>query len=101
MNAVLALPLGIRTHPTSGTWLFVDSAGVAGRLTMPKQLGAYGRRSEAFRPSLSLAVPFSVVGAIWFLYLLGYNMSVAGGSSHQPRSGCRGARGRRVMPGQA
>src|SRR5437762_10072677 len=24
-----------------------------------------------------LAVPFSAVGAIWFLYLLGYNMSVA------------------------
>jgi hypothetical protein len=24
-----------------------------------------------------LAVPFSAVGAIWFLYLLGYNMSIA------------------------
>src|SRR4029450_9719607 len=24
-----------------------------------------------------LAAPFSAVGAIWFLYLLGYNMSVA------------------------
>jgi copper/silver efflux system protein len=24
-----------------------------------------------------LAVPFSLVGAIWFLYLLGYNMSLA------------------------
>ena len=24
-----------------------------------------------------LAVPFSLVGAFWFLYLLGYNMSVA------------------------
>ena len=23
-----------------------------------------------------LAVPFSAIGAIWFLYLLGYNMSV-------------------------
>jgi Cu(I)/Ag(I) efflux system membrane protein CusA/SilA len=24
-----------------------------------------------------LAVPFSLVGAFWFLYLLGYNMSIA------------------------
>jgi copper/silver efflux system protein len=24
-----------------------------------------------------LAVPFSAVGAVWFLYLLGYNMSIA------------------------
>jgi len=23
-----------------------------------------------------LAVPFSAIGAIWFLYLLGYNMSI-------------------------
>ena len=26
---------------------------------------------------VALAVPFSAVGAVWFLYLLGYNMSVA------------------------
>src|SRR5208337_3350038 len=26
---------------------------------------------------IALAVPFSAVGAIWFLYLLGYNMSIA------------------------
>ena len=25
---------------------------------------------------IALAVPFSVIGAVWFLYLLGYNMSV-------------------------
>ena len=24
-----------------------------------------------------MAVPFSAIGAIWFLYLLGYNMSIA------------------------
>jgi Cu(I)/Ag(I) efflux system membrane protein CusA/SilA len=26
---------------------------------------------------VALAVPFSAVGAIWYLYLLDYNMSVA------------------------
>ncbi len=26
---------------------------------------------------VAMAVPFSAIGAIWFLYLLGYNMSVA------------------------
>jgi Cu(I)/Ag(I) efflux system membrane protein CusA/SilA len=26
---------------------------------------------------IALAVPFSAIGAIWFLYLLGYNMSIA------------------------
>ena len=26
---------------------------------------------------VALAVPFSAIGAIWFLYLLGYNMSIA------------------------
>jgi Cu(I)/Ag(I) efflux system membrane protein CusA/SilA len=35
-----------------------------------------------------LAVPFSLVGAFWLLYLLGYNMSVAVwvGSSRSPDS---------------
>jgi len=26
---------------------------------------------------IALAVPFSAIGAVWFLYLLGYNMSIA------------------------
>jgi len=34
-------------------------------------------RSAAKTAIIVLAVPFSAVGAIWFLYLLGYNMSIA------------------------
>jgi Cu(I)/Ag(I) efflux system membrane protein CusA/SilA len=34
-------------------------------------------RSVAKTVIILLAVPFSAVGAIWFLYLLGYNMSIA------------------------
>jgi Cu(I)/Ag(I) efflux system membrane protein CusA/SilA len=34
-------------------------------------------RSLAKTAIVLLAVPFSAVGAVWFLYLLGYNMSVA------------------------
>src|SRR3954452_17527787 len=33
-------------------------------------------RSVAKTSSIVLAVPFSAVGAIWLLYLLGYNMSI-------------------------
>jgi Cu(I)/Ag(I) efflux system membrane protein CusA/SilA len=33
-------------------------------------------RSVAKTLIVALAVPFSAIGAIWFLYLLGYNMSV-------------------------
>ena len=35
-------------------------------------------RSMAKTLIVVLAVPFSAVGAIWFLYLLGYNMSIGG-----------------------
>ena len=34
-------------------------------------------RSLAKTAIVLLAVPFSAVGAVWFLYLLGYNMSIA------------------------
>src|ERR1035438_5325915 len=38
----------------------------------------YGATRSWFRVGVVLlAVPFSLVGAIWFLYLLGYNMSLA------------------------
>ena len=37
----------------------------------------YNTRSLAKTLIIFLAVPFSAVGAIWFLYLLGYNMSIA------------------------
>ena len=33
-------------------------------------------RSVAKTMIVALAVPFSAIGAVWFLYLLGYNMSV-------------------------
>jgi len=34
-------------------------------------------RSMAKTAIIALAVPFSAIGAVWFLYLLGYNMSIA------------------------
>jgi Cu(I)/Ag(I) efflux system membrane protein CusA/SilA len=37
----------------------------------------FNTRSIAKTLIILLAVPFSAVGAIWFLYLLGYNMSIA------------------------
>jgi len=37
----------------------------------------FNTRSAAKTMIIFLAVPFSAVGAIWFLYLLGYNLSVA------------------------
>ncbi len=37
----------------------------------------FNTRSVAKTLIILLAVPFSAVGAIWFLYLLGYNMSIA------------------------
>ena len=37
----------------------------------------FNTRSVAKTMIILLAVPFSAIGAIWFLYLLGYNMSIA------------------------
>jgi len=37
----------------------------------------FNTRSVAKTIIIFLAVPFSAVGAVWFLYLLGYNMSIA------------------------
>jgi Cu(I)/Ag(I) efflux system membrane protein CusA/SilA len=37
----------------------------------------FNTRSVAKTMIILLAVPFSAVGAIWFLYFLGYNMSIA------------------------
>jgi Cu(I)/Ag(I) efflux system membrane protein CusA/SilA len=34
-------------------------------------------RSAMKTAIVSLAVPFSAIGAVWYLYLLGYNMSIA------------------------
>ena len=46
-----------------------------------------------------LAVPFSLVGAFWTLYLLGYNMSVAVGRPHCARGPrCRDRRGHVALP---
>jgi Cu(I)/Ag(I) efflux system membrane protein CusA/SilA len=37
----------------------------------------FNTRSLTKTAIVSLAVPFSAVGAVWYLYLLGYNMSIA------------------------
>jgi len=38
----------------------------------------YANTRSAFKATIvMLAVPFSLVGAVWFLYILGYNVSIA------------------------
>ncbi len=37
----------------------------------------FNTRSMVKTAIVALAVPFSAIGAVWFLYLLGYNMSIA------------------------
>ena len=58
-------------------------------------------RSIAKTMIVAMAVPFSAIGAVWFLYLLGYNMSVAVwvGLDRAGRSGCRDRRFHAVVPG--
>jgi Cu(I)/Ag(I) efflux system membrane protein CusA/SilA len=40
-------------------------------------LSYFNTRSVAKTAIITLAVPFSAVGALWMIYLLGYNMSIA------------------------
>ncbi|MGI8742719.1 MAG: efflux RND transporter permease subunit [Bryobacteraceae bacterium] len=76
------LPPGYRLV-WSGQYEYLQRATERLRLVVPITLAIvflllyFNTGSFAKTMIVLLAVPFSAIGAIWFLYLLGYNMSVA------------------------
>ncbi|MBZ5541565.1 MAG: CusA/CzcA family heavy metal efflux RND transporter [Acidobacteriia bacterium] len=67
----------------SGQYEYMERAKERLKLVVPVTLFIvflllyFNTRSTAKTLIILLAVPFSAVGAVWFLYLLGYNMSIA------------------------
>jgi Cu(I)/Ag(I) efflux system membrane protein CusA/SilA len=67
----------------AGQFEYLRSAGQRLKITVPFTLLLIfvlvylNTKSTVKTAIVLLAVPFSLVGAFWFLYLLGYNMSVA------------------------
>ncbi len=69
----------------SGQFEFLERANARLRLVVPATLGvifvllylSFGRVGEALL--IMATLPFALTGGVWFLYLLGYNLSVATG----------------------
>ncbi len=69
----------------SGQFEFLERANARLRLVVPAALGVifvllyltFGRFGEALL--IMATLPFALTGGVWFLYLLGYNLSVATG----------------------
>ncbi|HEX2797474.1 MAG TPA: CusA/CzcA family heavy metal efflux RND transporter, partial [Immundisolibacter sp.] len=69
----------------SGQFEFLERANARLRLVVPATLGvifvmlylSFGRFGEALL--IMATLPFALTGGVWFLYLLGYNLSVATG----------------------
>lgn len=78
----VALPPGYQLT-WSGQYEFMERAKERLKLVVPITvfivflLLYFNTRSTVKTLIIFLAVPFSAVGAIWFLYLLGYNLSIA------------------------
>ena len=78
----VALPAGY-TLQWSGQYEHLIRAEERLKMVVPVTLGVIllllylNFRSMAKSLIVLLSVPFAVIGAIWFLYLLGYNLSVA------------------------
>jgi Cu(I)/Ag(I) efflux system membrane protein CusA/SilA len=78
----LRLPAGYQLV-WSGQYEFMERVRERLRVVVPITLFVIfmllylNTRSVAKTVIILLAVPFSAIGAIWFLYLLGYNMSIA------------------------
>ena len=76
------LPAGVRVAWV-GQFTYLERARARLALVIPLTLALVffllyaGTRSLAETGIVLLAVPFSLVGAVWLLYLLGYNVSVA------------------------
>ncbi len=77
-----SLPTGIRTQ-WSGQWRHLERAEARLSMVVPFTLLLVfvllylNTRSVTETFIVLLAVPFSLIGAVWLLYLLDYNMSVA------------------------
>jgi Cu(I)/Ag(I) efflux system membrane protein CusA/SilA len=76
------LPPGVRVE-WSGQFKYFERAQEKLRVVVPVTLLLvclllyFSTKSLAETAIVLLAVPFSLIGAVWLLYLLGYNMSVA------------------------
>ena len=82
VSANLQLPQGV-SLVWSGQYEFMQRVKEKLKVVLPLTLFIicvllYWNTKSVFKTSLILlAVPFSAVGAVWLLYLLGYNMSIA------------------------
>jgi len=82
VESMVRLPAGY-TMTWSGQYEYMQRAAERLRLVVPATLGIIvlllflNFRSLAETSIVLLSLPFSVVGGVWFLYLLGYNWSVA------------------------
>jgi Cu(I)/Ag(I) efflux system membrane protein CusA/SilA len=77
----VALPAGY-SLAWSGQWLAMERVRERLKVVLPLTLFLIflllymNTRSVTKTAIIVLAVPFSAIGAVWFLYLLGYNMSI-------------------------
>ena len=82
VSSMVSLPSGY-TMTWSGQYEYMERAAARLQLVVPATLGIIilllylNFRSLAETAIVLLSLPFSVVGGVWFLYLLGYNWSVA------------------------
>jgi copper/silver efflux system protein len=83
VEASVAMPNGDYHLQWSGQYENMLRVRERLKLVVPLALGAiflllFANTHSAFKAALVMAaVPFSTVGAIWFFYLLGYNVSIA------------------------
>jgi Cu(I)/Ag(I) efflux system membrane protein CusA/SilA len=82
LKAKLSVPAGYSFFWT-GQWEAMKRVGERLQLVLPLTLFLIflllylNTQSVTKTLIISMAVPFSAIGAVWFLYLLGYNMSIA------------------------
>ena len=82
VNSAVPLPVGY-SRVWSGRFEYLESANARLRLVIPITLVLivlllYASNKSWFRVGVVLlAVPFSLIGAFWFLHILNYNMSLA------------------------
>jgi Cu(I)/Ag(I) efflux system membrane protein CusA/SilA len=82
VESMVSLPPGY-TMSWSGQYEYMERAAAKLRLVVPATIGIIvlllylNFRSLAETALVLLSLPFSVVGGVWFLHLLGYNWSVA------------------------
>ncbi len=94
----LVLPAGYRVE-WSGQFEAMERAGKKLRVIVPITLVIifmllyFNFRSVTESAIVMLSLPFSLVGGVWLMWLLGYNMSVAVAIGFIALAGCRGGDG--------